>query len=98
MKGSTYPHPLTRSAAANLWSAQDFLKALHLETSLFSWQGNRISMDSREVIPGDLFIALKGEHCDGHQFLKEAFLKGATAAIVDHVPVEGLAVNSLIVV
>lgn len=38
--------------------------------------------DSREVFPGDLFFALKGEKVDGHDFLKEVAAKGATGAIV----------------
>ncbi|NUY39392.1 UDP-N-acetylmuramoyl-tripeptide--D-alanyl-D-alanine ligase [Wolbachia endosymbiont of Litomosoides brasiliensis] len=41
-----------------------------------------ISTDTRNIKKGDLFIALKGENFDGHDFLHEAFLKGAAAAIV----------------
>jgi UDP-N-acetylmuramoyl-tripeptide--D-alanyl-D-alanine ligase len=41
-----------------------------------------ISIDSRKVFCGDLFIALKGERFDGHSFLEEAFKKGAIGAIV----------------
>jgi UDP-N-acetylmuramoyl-tripeptide--D-alanyl-D-alanine ligase len=67
-----------------LWSEQDLLKALNVEGA--SWQGNRISMDNRNVLPGDLFIALKGSQHDGHQFVKDAFSKGALAVIVDHSP------------
>jgi UDP-N-acetylmuramoyl-L-alanyl-D-glutamate--2,6-diaminopimelate ligase len=38
--------------------------------------------DSREVTPGSLFLALKGAHVDGHDYLEQAFEKGAVAAIV----------------
>lgn len=69
-----------------LWSEQDLSKALNVESA--PWQGNRIAMDNRNVLPGDLFIALKGSQLDGHQFVKDAFSKGALAAIVDHVPAE----------
>jgi UDP-N-acetylmuramoyl-tripeptide--D-alanyl-D-alanine ligase len=41
-----------------------------------------LSTDSRQVAPGDLYIALPGEHFDGHFFLKEAEEKGAAAAVV----------------
>ncbi|WP_250295098.1 UDP-N-acetylmuramoyl-tripeptide--D-alanyl-D-alanine ligase [Wolbachia endosymbiont of Oedothorax gibbosus] len=44
--------------------------------------GSNISTDTRSIKKGDLFIALKGQNFDGHNFLHEAFLKGAAAAIV----------------
>ena len=40
-------------------------------------------IDSRLVIPGDLFFAVKGARVDGHLFLSEAKQKGALAAVVD---------------
>ncbi|QMV45729.1 UDP-N-acetylmuramoyl-tripeptide--D-alanyl-D-alanine ligase [Wolbachia pipientis] len=43
---------------------------------------SNISTDTRNIKKGDLFIALKGKNFDGHNFLHEAFLKGAAAAIV----------------
>ncbi|MEC4734522.1 MAG: UDP-N-acetylmuramoyl-tripeptide--D-alanyl-D-alanine ligase [Wolbachia endosymbiont of Halictus tumulorum] len=43
---------------------------------------SNISTDTRSIKKGDLFIALKGKNFDGHNFLHEAFLKGAIAAIV----------------
>ncbi|RZF64559.1 UDP-N-acetylmuramoyl-tripeptide--D-alanyl-D-alanine ligase [Sphingomonas populi] len=41
-----------------------------------------VAFDSREVGPGDLFIALKGEATDGHRFLDQCFAQGAAGAIV----------------
>lgn len=41
-----------------------------------------VSTDSRTLSLGNLFIALKGEHFDGHQFLGEATKHGAVAALV----------------
>jgi UDP-N-acetylmuramoyl-tripeptide--D-alanyl-D-alanine ligase len=38
--------------------------------------------DSRHAQTGNLFVALKGEHADGHDFVAEAFAKGAVAALV----------------
>ena len=40
------------------------------------------SIDSRTVNPGDLFIALKGERFDGHDYVKAALENGAVAAVV----------------
>ena len=41
-----------------------------------------LSADSRTLKPGHIFIALKGERFDGHDFLKEAWQKGASAFVV----------------
>ena len=38
-------------------------------------------VDSRRVRPGDLFIALRGEHTDGHRFLDDAIERGASALL-----------------
>jgi len=38
-------------------------------------------IDSRQVIPGSLFVAIPGERADGHEFLPEAFKKGASFAL-----------------
>lgn len=38
--------------------------------------------DSRQIVPGCLFVALKGERFDGHDYLAEAFSQGAAAALV----------------
>lgn len=43
-----------------------------------------ISTDSRTLAPGAVFVALRGERFDGHQFLEAVKQQGAIAAIVDH--------------
>jgi len=40
-------------------------------------------IDSRRAEPGALFVALKGEHADGHDYVADAFSRGAVAAIVE---------------
>ncbi|MBV6396657.1 MAG: UDP-N-acetylmuramoyl-tripeptide--D-alanyl-D-alanine ligase [Anaerolineales bacterium] len=40
------------------------------------------AIDSRQVIPGSLFVALPGERADGHDFIGAAFLKGASYALI----------------
>jgi len=42
-----------------------------------------VTIDSRAVQPGHLFVALRGARDDGHRFLGEAFASGAAAAVVD---------------
>lgn len=42
-----------------------------------------ISSDSRTVEPGYLFVALEGVHTDGHQFIQQAFNKGAVGAVIN---------------
>ncbi|MFO1488646.1 MAG: UDP-N-acetylmuramoyl-tripeptide--D-alanyl-D-alanine ligase [Verrucomicrobiota bacterium] len=42
----------------------------------------RVSSDSRSVASGDLFLAIKGERFDGHDFLKEVAAKGVAAMVV----------------
>lgn len=49
----------------------------------FDVQIENIKTDSRKVSNGDIFIAIKGENFDGHNFIDEAFSKGAVCAIVD---------------
>ncbi len=40
-------------------------------------------IDSRQAIPGSLFVALPGDQVDGHDFVAEAFQQGANFALVD---------------
>ena len=40
------------------------------------------AIDSRQVIPGSLFVAIPGERVDGHNFLVEAFKRGASFALI----------------
>ena len=39
-----------------------------------------VSTDSRSLVPGDLFVAIKGDRFDGHDFVSRAFDRGAAAA------------------
>ncbi|SDC71953.1 UDP-N-acetylmuramoyl-tripeptide--D-alanyl-D-alanine ligase [Sphingomonas sp. YR710] len=83
-----------------LWTAFDIAAAVDGEVH-GAFDANGVAFDSREVGPGDLFIALRGEATDGHRFLDRAFAAGAAGAIVSdacsgpHVRVEDTA-DSLI--
>lgn len=70
-----------------LWTSTAIAEATAGEASAdFSVSG--VAFDSREIGPGDLFIALKGEHSDGHLHVEQAFSSGAAGAIVSQ-PVDG---------
>lgn len=45
-----------------------------------------VTTDTRSLQPGEVFLALRGDNFDGHQFLPTAIAKGAIAAIVDSPP------------
>lgn len=45
-----------------------------------------VTTDSRAIVPGCLFVALKGERFDGHRFVAQALQEGARAAVVSEVP------------
>lgn len=70
-----------------LWDAAGIAKATGGVAS-GNFQVSGVEIDSRDVIPGDLFFALKGEAMDGHRFVEAAFAKGAAAAVVDR-PIDG---------
>jgi UDP-N-acetylmuramoyl-tripeptide--D-alanyl-D-alanine ligase len=53
------------------------------ESSDSSLKIRSISIDTRTLRPGDLFVAFKGERNDGHAFLSAAFKKGASGALID---------------
>ena len=42
-----------------------------------------VVVDSRQVVPGAVFVALRGERTDGHSFVTDALRRGAVAAIVE---------------
>ena len=56
-----------------------------------------ITTDSRKVNKGDLFIALKGENFDGHNFVKQVLEQGACLAVVEHL-IEGVDESRLVLV
>ena len=51
-----------------------------------SWNATGVSIDSRSVEAGDLFVALTGPNHDGHDFVQAAFEREAAAAMVSRQP------------
>ena len=67
-----------------LWTAQDAATATGGRATA-DWAAEGISIDTRTLRPGDLFVALKDAR-DGHDFVAQALDKGAAAALVSHIP------------
>ena len=66
-----------------LWTAQEIAAATG-GTASADFAVSGVAFDSREVGPGDLFVAMSGEATDGHRFLDQAFAQGAAGALVSN--------------
>ena len=69
-------------------SLKDILAGIEIleSTGDLAIQINGIQFDSRKVKPGDLFVAVKGTHVDGHQFIAKAIELGASAVVCEILP------------
>jgi UDP-N-acetylmuramoyl-tripeptide--D-alanyl-D-alanine ligase len=66
-----------------LWTEADAAAACGAQTpGGTGWVATGVSIDTRTLRAGDLFVALKGEAADGHAYVQAAFRKGAAAAMV----------------
>ncbi len=81
----------------DIWTETEAATATGGEIS-GSWRATGVSIDSRTVSPGDLFIAIEGENSDGHAWVGDALAKGAAAAAMIHRRVEGADPTRLLVV
>ncbi|MES2046828.1 MAG: UDP-N-acetylmuramoyl-tripeptide--D-alanyl-D-alanine ligase [Pseudomonadota bacterium] len=59
-------------------------------------QVSGLTTDSRKIRSGDLFLALRGEHFDAHDFLTSVALSGASAVVAEQIP-PGFGLPALIV-
>ncbi len=83
-----------------LWSFSEVVQAVNAKADLVNRKGpviRGVSIDTRTIRSGDLFVALKGEGADGHRYIKSALKAGASGAIVSHCP-EGVDPTQLIIV
>ena len=64
-----------------LWTSEEIAVATGGTVSA-SFEVTGVTFDSREVHPGDLFVAMPGTAYDGHKFIEGAFAAGAAGAIV----------------
>ena len=70
-----------------LWTSAEIVAATGGTLSGAAFEAGGITYNSRGIVPGDLFLALKGAR-DGHDFAAAAFAAGAAGAITEH-PVGG---------
>lgn len=68
-----------------LWTSAEAASATQGNSDGF-WTATGVSIDSRTVAFGDLFVAIRGPNFDGHVFVADALAKGAAAAMVDKGP------------
>jgi UDP-N-acetylmuramoyl-tripeptide--D-alanyl-D-alanine ligase len=72
-------------SARALWTASETAAATAGRTTR-DWRAQGVSIDSRSVGAGDLFVAIKGPRADGHDYVAAALAGGAAAALVSRVP------------
>jgi UDP-N-acetylmuramoyl-tripeptide--D-alanyl-D-alanine ligase len=73
------------NAASVLWTAAEAVVATGGGAKA-PWTAAGVSIDTRTLAAGDLFVAIKGPHFDGHAFVADAFARGAVAAVVSRIP------------
>ena len=78
-----------------LWTAADAARATGGSVA-GDWRASGLSIDSRTLRPGDLFVAVAGAR-DGHDFVADALERGAAAALVSRTPA-GVDASRLLVV
>ena len=65
-----------------LWTSSEAAAATDgAENGAFAATG--VSIDSRSLEPGDMFVALRGENFDGHDFVADAAAAGAAGAVAE---------------
>ncbi len=79
-----------------LWTAAEAAAATGGRANT-DWSATGVSIDSRTIGPGELFVALQGPVHDGHDHVAAALAAGAVAALVHRVP-EGLAPDAPLLV
>jgi len=87
---------MTTNGSNIIWTSTEAAAATK-GTAAGSWQATGVSIDSRTVSRGDLFIAIRGENSDGHAYVADALNKGAVCAVVDQ-PMAGIDPARLLVV
>ncbi len=65
------------------WSADDVVEALGYVCAPSDIKGKNISIDTRTLMPGDVYVALQGATRHGADFIPQAFSKGASLVVVD---------------
>lgn len=87
---------LRQAPSHTLWTSAEASKATNGKTS-GEWYATGVSIDTRDLQSGDLFIALRGDNSDGHAHVKAALEKGAAAAVVSQA-IDGVDTAKLLIV
>ena len=74
-----------RSSLETLWNAVDAADATGGK-GVSDWNATGVSIDSRTLRSGDLFVALSGPNFDGHDYVVDALRRGASASLISHRP------------
>ncbi|MEX1204700.1 MAG: UDP-N-acetylmuramoylalanyl-D-glutamyl-2,6-diaminopimelate--D-alanyl-D-alanine ligase [Dongiaceae bacterium] len=77
--------PETARHGRPLWTAAEAAAATGGRATAV-WAAEGVSIDSRSLVPGDLFVALAGPNFDGHDFIGAALAAGAAAALASRTP------------
>ena len=78
-----WPQEVTDDLPRALWSAAEIAEATGGTLRGGDFRLSGVATDSREVLEGHLFVAMRGEAMDGHRFVEGAVQRGAGAAIVE---------------
>ena len=78
-----------------LWTSDDAAAATGGRVTA-AWAATGVSIDTRTIAPGDLFVALQADR-DGHDFVAQALARGAAAALVSRIP-DGVASDAPLLV
>ena len=82
-----------------LWSEAELAATLGAPSAPLAQAVDGVSIDTRTLKPGDLFVAIKGENRDGRDFVGRAFAAGAAATVVaGPIPPEFAALGPIFVV
>ncbi|MGY8990964.1 MAG: Mur ligase domain-containing protein, partial [Rhodospirillales bacterium] len=71
--------------AEMLWTSQEAIAATSGQCAV-DWQAAGVSIDSRSIKTGDLFVALQGPNHDGHDYIESALKRDAAATMVHAKP------------
>jgi len=77
--------PIPKNEASFTFGAIAQACSGQLQGAATAGQVHGVTTDSRALQPGELYVALKGEHHDGHEYLAQAQAAGASAALVSDV-------------
>lgn len=81
LPGQVFPLPQGERSFDSLTSQEIALATGGTASADFTVTG--VAFDSREIMPGDLFIAMRGEETDGHRFIDRAVAAGAAGMITE---------------